>query len=120
MGRGKIAGLVYRFNSSFSLAKLLWLLENEPTLFERSPCVLHQADFITARLTGTSLRLTKALIDESKALKTGYDILERRWPNYISQAGIELSKLPAVAAIGETIGRVGLQAAPDYISPILP
>ncbi len=114
MGRETIERLGYRFNSSFSLAKLLWLLENEPTLFERSACVLHQADFITARLTGTSPKQTKIFSDESNALKTGYDILERRWPDYISRAGIEMSKLPAVAAIGETIGRVGPQAAADF------
>ena len=114
MGRETIARLGYRFNSSFSLAKLLWLLENEPTVFERTAWVLHQADFITARLIGTSPHQTKIFSDESNALKTGYDILEHRWPDYISRTGIEISKLPAVAAIGETIGRVGSQVAADF------
>jgi D-ribulokinase len=68
--------------------------------------VLHQADWIAAQFTGRF-----DVSDESNALKTGYDPVGRRWPDWISAAGVETSKLPAVVAAGIIIGQVSMEAS---------
>jgi sugar (pentulose or hexulose) kinase len=106
--------LGYRFNASFSLAKVLWLNENEPDVMDCAACVIHQTDLITCRLSEASPSLSRCLSDESNALKTGYDILERCWPDYLAREGIDASKLPAVHPIGETIGTIGPKMANEF------
>jgi sugar (pentulose or hexulose) kinase len=106
--------LGYQFNATFSLAKLLWLYENEPHVIEQAAWILHQADFITARLTGITDKGLTPISDESNSLKTGYDILSRCWPDYIAQAGIETSKLPSVVPIGATIGTIEPKIAETF------
>ncbi len=102
LGGETLARLGYRFNASFALAKILWMLENEPRRADRAACFVHQSDFLTARLAGGG----PVTSDESNALKTGFDILERRWPDYLADAGIDRARLPRVVPIGETIGHV--------------
>lgn len=106
LGAATLSRLGYRFNASFALPKILWLLENEPHLMENADCILHQSDFVTARLIGAS-----AGSDESNALKTGFDIVERKWPDYLSDAGIDAARLPRVLPIGATLGHVSAGAA---------
>lgn len=103
LGAATLERLGYRFNSSFALAKILWLLETEPRLMERAAWFVHQSDFITGRLADGDLVVS----DESNALKTGFDILERTWPDYIERAGIGIPRLPKVLPIGATIGTIG-------------
>ena len=98
--------LGYRFNASFSLAKILWLVENEPRIMERAYKVLHQCDFVTARLSEAPKRYGTCLSDESNALKSGYDILEHCWPDFISRTGIDIAGLPGVRRIGQTLGTI--------------
>ncbi len=57
--------------------------------------LLHQADWIAGKLTGNF-----SVSDESNALKTGYDPIERCWPQWLAKTGIALSKLPQVVAAG--------------------
>jgi xylulokinase len=83
-------------------------------MMDHAACVIHQTDFITSRLSKPSVNLGRFLSDESNALKTGYDILERRWPEYLTGAGIDASKLPEVHPIGETIGAIGPEVAEDF------
>jgi sugar (pentulose or hexulose) kinase len=75
--------------------------------------VIHQADWLAGRLTGRFDRT-----DENNALKTGYDPVARQWPDWISRAGADLSKMPRVLEPGAPIGpvnedacRLGLPAA---------
>jgi sugar (pentulose or hexulose) kinase len=68
--------------------------------------VLHQADWIAAQFTGRF-----DVSDESNALKTGYDPVGRRWPEWIAATGVALSKLPAVVAAGSVIGQVSVEAS---------
>jgi D-ribulokinase len=68
--------------------------------------VLHQADWIAAQFTGRF-----EISDESNALKTGYDPVARRWPDWISVPGVALSQLPAVVAAGSIIGQVSAEAS---------
>ncbi len=93
-GHDLVAALGYRFNPSFALAKILWLRRHEPELFRRTHRFIHAADFIVGRLTGEY-----GLTNFSDALKTGYDLLNDRWPTFIEQElGIPLKQLPAVTS----------------------
>ncbi len=101
--------LGYRFNASFALAKILWLVNHEAALMDKAVCFAHQSDLVTARLAGQPP--AEIVSDESNALKTGYDILDRCWPGYLGAVGIDATRLPGVAPIGTTIGTVGAAAA---------
>lgn len=67
--------------------------------------VLHQADWITGKLSG---RL--GFSDWNNALKTGYDPVAARWPDWIERAGADVEKLPSVLEPGAPIGRVSPEA----------
>jgi sugar (pentulose or hexulose) kinase len=63
--------------------------------------ILHQADWIASRLTGRF-----DLTDENNALKTGYDPVARRWPDWIEETGLPRELLPGVLPPGTPIGPV--------------
>ena len=109
-GRKVIDQLGYRFNASFALAKILWLIEHETEITDRTVWFLHQADLILNRLMQTNTPIS----DESNALKTGYDIIDRSWPEYLEQTGIDVEKLPRVRPIGTTMGTIGKRIAQDF------
>lgn len=71
--------------------------------------ILHQADWIAGKLSGRF-----DVSDESNALKTGYDPLERRWPDWIAATGLDPALLPEVVPAGTAIGEVGPQARRDF------
>jgi len=100
------ARLGYRFSSSFSLAKALWLARNEPDVYEKTWKLLHPADYIAGVLAGSF-----ETSDTSNVLKMGYDLLEMRWPDLIAEVGLDVEKLPRVARPGEKTGEVGPRAA---------
>lgn len=97
----------YRFKDDFSLAKLLWLQEHDP-VFAQVHCMLHQSDFIVARLAG---EITAT--DWSNALKSGADLHEVRWAGFIAEdLGFDIAKLPSrIVAPGSVIGAVCASAA---------
>jgi sugar (pentulose or hexulose) kinase len=68
--------------------------------------VLHQADLLAARLHGRF-----DLTDENNALKTGYDPVQRRWPDWIGAAGMPRSLLPGVVPAGQPVGPLTAEAA---------
>jgi len=108
-GNDLIGKLGYKFASSFGLPKILWVMRREPGVFEQTACFAHAADYIVSRLTG-SFRFS----DTSNALKTGYDLVDRRWPSFIeSDLGIPRDKLPQIAGPGLTIGTVSESCAQE-------
>lgn len=116
-GSDVIGRLGYRFNASFALAKILWWVENKPEVMDRTWSILHQADIVTARLMEAAPDGPAVISDESNALKTGFDILERRWPSYLADAGIDRRILPDVRPIGATLGTIGPKAAEEFGLP---
>jgi len=68
--------------------------------------VQHEADWIAARLSGCPGRS-----DENNALKSGYDPVARRWPDWIGATGARVELLPEVAEPGSPIGPVHADAA---------
>jgi D-ribulokinase len=74
--------------------------------------VLHQADWIAAQFSGRF-----DVSDESNALKTGYDPVDRRWPDWISATDVAPAKLPTVVAAGSIIGQVSAEASRRFGLP---
>ncbi len=99
--------LGYCFSSSFALPKLLWLQRHESARFYRARHFLSPTDFVTGRLTGRF-----GVTDYSNALKTGYDLIDDQWPDFIAaDLGIPEGPLPRVVAPGTEIGAVCPEAA---------
>lgn len=93
------AALGYRFNASFALAKILWLRHHEAELFAATHRFIHAADFIVGRLTGEF-----GMTNFSDSLKTGYDVQQERWPDFIeTKLAIPLERLLAVVRPGAVI-----------------
>ncbi len=106
-GAGLEEKLGYAFKSSFALPKIVWLRVNEPALFDRSAHFIHAADYIAACLTGDF-----SVSDHSNALKTGFDLIDYQWPDFIErELGVPLNKLPRIVSPGSPIGRVSALAA---------
>ncbi|MGK9232333.1 FGGY-family carbohydrate kinase [Inquilinus limosus] len=93
------AGSAARGRSS-ALARALVLLRRPGAVR-----VLHQADWIAGRLSGRF-----DVTDENNALKTGYDPVARRWPDWIFGLGIDPAALPRAVAPGTPVGPVGADA----------
>ena len=82
-------------------------------LQERSGVVriVHQADWIAELLAGRPVPS-----DESNSLKTGYDPVRRRWPDWLSETPLKRSLLPDVVPSGtETARTIGSLALPAGI-----
>ncbi|EAR22614.1 FGGY-family carbohydrate kinase [Nitrococcus mobilis] len=63
--------------------------------------MLHQADWIAGRFTGQF-----DATDENNALKTGYDPVSRRWPNFLSRLSADPARLPSVHPPGTPLGTI--------------
>lgn len=97
--------LGYQVQWSFALPKLLWLLRAGHGAGGR--CLVHSADFVASRLAGGPVAT-----DWSHALKTGYDLVERRWPGEVlERLGVQEEVLPEVVRPGTVIGEVCAEAA---------
>jgi xylulokinase len=70
--------------------------------------VLHQADWIVHRLAG------RMVSDANNALKSGYDPVAGKWPDWLERAGVDRSLLPDVMEPGVPIGPVTSQAAARF------
>ncbi len=91
------------------LAKLLWL-QSRP--LDGDWRLLHQADWVVGQLTGTF-----DVTDTNNALKTGFDPVADRWPDWLEGLGVDRARLPAVIDPGEPIGPVGAAATARYGLP---
>jgi len=85
--------------ASASLAKLLWLCDRHE--FPAGAHALHQADWLASCLAGRF-----DISDENNALKLGYDPVERRWPDWLADTGLDMALLPKVLPPGSVIGSI--------------
>jgi sugar (pentulose or hexulose) kinase len=100
-------------SAASSLAKYLALRQSYPHFSH----ALHQADWLSNRLCACA-----GVSDENNALKLGYDVEQRRWPDWLAQ--LEVFQLPRVVPPGTPIGRLrdelralfGWRASPWIIS----
>ena len=74
--------------------------------------IVHQADWIAGRLSGKF-----GISDESNALKTGYDPIARRWPDWIAAAGLAPELLPRIFQVGARMGTLASDVARDLQLP---
>jgi len=99
----------YTFNSSFALPKILWIKNNLADIYSQTTKFIHQTDFIVGILTGFY-----DITDHSNALKTGFDLLDYKWPEFISKdLQIDLSKLPYVIKPGTKISTLTKEIAEE-------
>jgi D-ribulokinase len=107
VGAAVTARLGYRFDASFGLPKFVWLQRHEPAQFARTRFCIHAGDMMSGRLTGDY-----GVSDWSQALKSGYDVIEQRWPPFIHErVGLPVDCLPRIVAPGSIIGAVTPEAA---------
>jgi sugar (pentulose or hexulose) kinase len=83
--------------ASSSLAKLLWLLDTPAG--KSATHALHQADWLLGQLSGRY-----GISDENNALKLGYDVVNRCWPDWLAELDIPQELLPEVVPAGRAIG----------------
>jgi xylulokinase len=100
--------LGYQFNASYALAKIAWIKRHEPEIFRRTAHFVHQADYVVGRLIDNP-----KVSDYSNSLKTGYDLVEERWPAWIDEALGLGTRLPDVFAPGTRVGAVSAKAASE-------
>ncbi len=97
--------LGYRMQPAWALPKLLWWRESD--FLETGSRLVHQPDFVAARLVGHPVAT-----DASHALKTGYDLIEDRWPtDVLDRLGLDPAVLPPVVRPGTTLGLVDASGA---------
>jgi len=107
--------LGYSFKSSFALPRILWIKENEPEIYADTRRFIHAADFINGKLSGNY-----GITDHTNALKTGFDLIDYRWPALINELGIDQNLLPEVVPPGSIIGIIDSYLAKDLgLSPEL-
>ncbi|GEO11185.1 FGGY-family carbohydrate kinase [Segetibacter aerophilus] len=95
------------FNSSSGLSKIVWYLRHFPTQVEKIRRWVHASDFITGKLSGNW-----GVTDYTNALKSGYDLINLCWPEYLStELQIKKEWLPNVVASGTAVGTLNKDVA---------
>ncbi|RYD78765.1 MULTISPECIES: FGGY-family carbohydrate kinase [Pedobacter] len=98
------------FNSSSGLAKMLWFIQNYPEKANQIAKWVHAADYITGKLSNEF-----GITDYTNAFKSGYDVGDYYWPNYVSdELGIKKEWLPQVVSSGTIIGKLIPQLASEW------
>ncbi|MDR1384819.1 MAG: hypothetical protein LBJ67_13375 [Planctomycetaceae bacterium] len=106
MGQEHVKKVGYPFRPTDALAKIVWIKENEPDIYENAIFV-HQADYILGKLKG-KMDVTNSSI----AITTGCDPEEDCWPDWLDY-DMHLSvreRLPQLAKTGQLVG---------YVTPIV-
>lgn len=96
--------------SNSALARALYLKQED-----KENCahhLLHQADFITAKLTGMG-----GYSDYNNSLKTGFDLGTKKWPEWLSDTGMDMDLLPKVVAPGTAIASISKKVAEELDLP---
>ncbi len=98
--------LGYKVRPSFAIAKLLWLKRKRGRIFDSAYGFVHAADLIAGRLIGRW-----SSTDHTNALKSCFDLIDYKWPDFFEDLGIPTDKMPSVVPPGEEIGRVTKEAS---------
>ncbi|MBE6563694.1 MAG: hypothetical protein E7655_00215 [Ruminococcaceae bacterium] len=96
-------------NGALPLAKLMWIKENEPEIYNRTYKFLLLEDYLIARLTGQTVS------EKSLLSSTGwFDINEEAYLNdLLTACGIDKAKLPDILPCGQTVAHVSEEAAAE-------
>ncbi|MBR23024.1 MAG: xylulokinase [Leifsonia sp.] len=97
----------HRVNATYSLAKVMWVRDNEPDVFDRVRWFCVAKDFVVHRLTG---RLATEPSDASAT--NAYDQSTGTWSEAaISAADLDVSMFPEIVASTEIVGTLTAEAA---------
>jgi len=96
-----------RISPTYTIAKILWIMENRPRVYRGTRKFLQAKDYIAFRLTGNYCT------DYSDASLSGmFDITKRRWAYpMIEELGIDLDRLPDAHASTDVVGGVLVDVA---------
>ncbi len=99
----------HRLSASYSLAKILWLRDNQPDIYAEAYKFLHAKDAIVARLTG------EFVTDPSDASSMNlYDLQRGEWSGQILDAvELDAEKLPQIRDSIEVVGAVKADVADE-------
>jgi sugar (pentulose or hexulose) kinase len=95
-------------DSYYGGVKWLWYRQNEPDRYQQTWKILQASSYVSFQLTG------ETVVDHSQAglCSPAYNLRQRCWDAEACEImGIEVSKLPALHAAWEVVGRVTSQAA---------
>jgi D-ribulokinase len=71
--------------------------------------MLHQADWLTGQFTGRF-----DISDENNALKSGFDLINRAWPDWMAETQIDPKLLPQVVPTGTDLGQIRPEVAARF------
>jgi xylulokinase len=93
----------HRLSSSYSLAKILWLREHQPEIYEAAFKFTHAKDAMVARMTGAFVT------DPSDASGMNlYDLRSGSWSDRLLEAArLDPSRLPDIHPSHRVVGQVG-------------
>lgn len=99
----------HRLSAAYSLAKILWIRDHQPELYEQTHKFVHAKDCIVARLTGSFVT------DPSDASSMNlYDLESGDWSASILDAvNLPVDKLPEIRQSVAVVGEVQAQAAEE-------
>lgn len=92
----------HRISPSYSIEKLMWIRDNEPTIYQQTYKMLNPKDYIVCRLTGTFIT------DYSDASSTNaFDLNTFTWSKKIINAsGIDYDKFPRIKPSTYSAGKL--------------
>lgn len=91
------------FNASSGLSKMVWFVETYPGKAADIRLWAHATDYIIGKLTGQW-----GITDQTNALKSGYDLQNNYWPDYLTtHLPLKENWLPQVLPSGKIIGSLG-------------
>jgi len=99
----------HRLSPNYSMAKILWLKNNQPEVYKNTKYFLMAKDYIVYRLTGNYAS------DYSDASGTNlFDLVKESWSDEILDAvQIDPTKLPPLYSSSEVVGEITSEAAID-------
>jgi sugar (pentulose or hexulose) kinase len=101
------------FNASSGLPKMRWFMNEYPSLVPDLHKFVHAADFITGRFCDEY-----NVTDYTNAMKSGYDLHQDRWPDYIhTKIGIHEKWLQKVRFSGEPVAALKAKLAAEWGLP---
>lgn len=107
MAIGRAAGGSAAASVTSSLAKLIWLHRSGRS--RGAAHALHAADWLAGCLTGRF-----GVSDHHNALKTGFDVISQRWPQWLAQLDVPRGLLPVVVEPGTPLGELRPDLAQRY------
>jgi xylulokinase len=97
----------HRPSPAYTAAKMLWVRDEQPEIFQKTACFLQPKDFIVHQLTG---RFATDYSDASGTLL--FDLVERRWAtDFLAALALPVDCLPTLYPSTAVVGEVTSTAA---------